>query len=153
MKKQKIDATDKQIIKYLQDGRKSFSYVASKLNVTENTIRNRLNKLYDDKVFSLRGLVDPEYTPYIQIVIFGLKITGQDLEKKAEDLSNLPGVISTAVVTGRYDIFMVVELPTDEDNSALFSFMRNELGKFRGISSIETFPVFRSNNFYVPYLL
>ena len=90
MKKQKIDATDKQIIKYLQDGRKSFSYVASKLNVTENTIRNRLNKLYDDKVFSLRGLVDPEYTPYIQIVIFGLKITGQDLEKKAEDLSKLP---------------------------------------------------------------
>ena len=82
MKKQKIDATDKQIIKYLQDGRKSFSYVASKLNVTENTIRNRLNKLYDDKVFSLRGLVDPEYTPYIQIVIFGLKITGRGIARE-----------------------------------------------------------------------
>ena len=122
----KVDETNRQIIRLLQDGRKSFSAIAEELGITENTVRSRVNKLIDDRILSVTGLVDPQYMPSLQVAIMGIKVKTLDLERKAAELSELHGVISCAVVTGRYDLILQLELSEDEDCS-LLNFFKNEL--------------------------
>ena len=75
-----------------------------------------------------------------------------DLEKKAQELSKLRGVINCCIVTGRYDLILQIELSEDEDCS-LLNFFKNELTRIGDISSVETFVVYQSHNLEVPYLL
>lgn len=148
----RVDETNRQIIRLLQDGRKSFSAIAEELGITENTVRSRVNKLIDDRILSVTGLVDPQYMPSLQVAIMGIKVKTLDLERKAAELSELHGVISCAVVTGRYDLILQLELSEDDDCS-LLNFFKNELVKVDEISEVETFIVYQSHNLRVPYLL
>lgn len=148
----KVDETNIQIIRLLQDGRKSFSAIAEELGITENTVRSRVNKLIDDRILTVTGLVDPQYMPSLQVAIMGIKVKTLDLERKAAELSELHGVISCAVVTGRYDLILQLELSEDDDCS-LLNFFKNELVKVDEISEVETFIVYQSHNLRVPYLL
>ena len=61
-------------------------------------------------------------------------------------------MISCAVVTGRYDLILQLELSEDEDCS-LLNFFKNELVKVDEIAGVETFVVYQSHNLEVPYLL
>ncbi len=148
----KLDDTNMEIIRHLRDGRKAYAAIADELDITENTVRSRANKLVDDKVLSFRGLVNPEYMPSLQIAIMGIKVSTMDLEKKAQELSKLRGVINCCIVTGRYDLILQIELSEDEDCS-LLNFFKNELTRIGDISSVETFVVYQSHNLEVPYLL
>ena len=148
----KVDDTSKAIIRLLLDGRKSFSTIAEELGITENTVRSRVNRLIDEKVLTIKGLVDPQYMPSLQVAIMGIKVTTMDLERKARELTALHGVISCAVVTGRYDLILQLELSEDDDCS-LLNFFKNELVKVDEIAGVETFVVYQSHNLEVPYLL
>ena len=148
----KVDETSKAIIRLLQDGRRSFSAIAEELGITENTVRSRVNRLIEDRVLTIKGLVDPQNMPSLQVAIMGIKVTTMDLERKARELSALHGVISCAVVTGRYDLILQLELSEDEDCS-LLNFFKNELVKVNEIAGVETFVVYQSHNLEVPYLL
>ncbi len=148
----KVDDTSKAIIRLLLDGRKSFSAIAEELGITENTVRSRVNRLIDEKVLTIKGLVDPQYMPSLQVAIMGIKVTTMDLERKARELTALHGVISCAVVTGRYDLILQLELSEDDDCS-LLNFFKNELVKVDEIAGVETFVVYQSHNLEVPYLL
>lgn len=148
----KVDDTSKAIIRLLLDGRKSFSAIAEELRITENTVRSRVNRLIDEKVLTIKGLVDPQYMPSLQVAIMGIKVTTMDLERKARELTALHGVISCAVVTGRYDLILQLELSEDDDCS-LLNFFKNELVKVDEIAGVETFVVYQSHNLEVPYLL
>ena len=148
----KVDDTSKAIIRLLLDGRKSFSAIAEELGITENTVRSRVNRLIDENVLTIKGLVDPQYMPSLQVAIMGIKVTTMDLERKARELTALHGVISCAVVTGRYDLILQLELSEDDDCS-LLNFFKNELVKVDEIAGVETFVVYQSHNLEVPYLL
>ena len=148
----KVDDTSKAIIRLLLDGRKSFSAIAEELGITENTVRSRVNRLIDEKVLTIKGLVDPQYMPSLQVAIMGIKVTTMDLERKARELTALHGVISCAVVTGRYDLILQLELSEDDDCS-LLNFFKNELVKVDEIAGVETFVVYQSHNLEVPYLM
>ena len=49
----KIDKINIAIIKHLRDGRKSFKEIADSLNLSENTVRSRVNKLTENGVFEV----------------------------------------------------------------------------------------------------
>ena len=57
----KLDETNKAIIKELSNGRKAFSAIAENIGITENTVRSRVNKLLEDGVLQISGLVDLPY--------------------------------------------------------------------------------------------
>ena len=105
--KMKLRRTDEQgYYQQLHDGRKPFSAIAEELSITENTVRARVNKLIDEGVLEISGLVNPEMIPGLQVVMMGVKLKTLDLEKKAKEFALLRGVISAAVVTGRYDLIV-----------------------------------------------
>lgn len=148
----KLDSTNKKIIRQLVDGRRPYSLIASDLNITENTVRTRTNKLLDDGTLTISGLVNPEMVPGLQIVIMGVKLKTMDLEKKAKEFTKLRGVISVAVVTGRYDLIVQL-LINEEDDYSMLDFFKKELVKISDVGEVETFVVYQSHNFQVPYIL
>ncbi|MBO4393853.1 MAG: Lrp/AsnC family transcriptional regulator [Spirochaetales bacterium] len=148
----RLDETNKAIIKELSNGRKAFSTIAEKIGITENTVRSRVNKLLEEGILQISGLVDPQSIPEMQVVIMGIKLSTLDLEMKAKEMLKLKGVISVVVVTGRYDLIVQVATSSQDDQS-LLNFFKNELSKVKGVSDVETFVVYQAHNFMIPYIL
>ena len=145
----KIDETNLAIIKHLRDGRKSFKKIAEQLSLTENTVRARVNKLIDEKVLVISGLVEPEAIPGHKLVMVGVKLQNMDLVKKGEEFSKLKGVVSVTVVTGRFDLILLVLLKEGFD---LLEFYTEEVSRIRDVESVETFVIYKSYNLKVPYI-
>ena len=106
----KIDDTNINIIRELKEGKKPFKKIADKLGVSENTVRARVLKLQEEGVLEFCGLVDPEKLPGHRSVIVGIKLSETNLVEKGKEISRLKGVVSVSVVTGRYDLMVMVLL-------------------------------------------
>ena len=145
----KIDETNIDIIRELRQGKKSFKKIADKLAITENTVRSRVNKLQDEGVLEICGLVDPATLPDHRAVIIGIKLAEMNLVEKGEEISKLKGVISVSVVTGRYDLLVLVLF---KKNFGLLEFYTKEISQIKGISSVETFVIYKSYNLKAPYI-
>ena len=65
------------------------------------------------------------------------------------EISRLKGVVSVSVVTGRYDLMVMVLFKEGFD---LLEFYTSEISKIDGIDSVETFVVYKSYNLKVPYI-
>ncbi len=146
----KIDDTNIDIIRELKQGKKSFKRIADKLSITENTVRSRVNKLQEENVLEICGLVDPGKIPGHRVVIIGIKLSGMNLVEKGREISKLKGVVSVSVVTGRYDLLVNVLF---KKGFGLLEFYTEEMSKIEGVGSVETFVVYKSYNLKVPYIL
>jgi len=145
----KIDDLNISIIRHLREGRKSYKNVADALGVSENTVRSRVSKLENEGVLDISGVVDPEAIPLHRVVMVGVKLSTMDLVKKGEEFSRIRGVVSVSVVTGRFDLVLVVLLKED---FGLLEFYTQEVSKLKGVQSVETFVVYKSYNLKVPYI-
>ena len=146
----KIDDTNIEIIKHLRHGRKSFKKIADELGITENTVRVRVNKLIEEGILDITGLVDPEALPGHRVVLVGVKLSTMNLVQKAKEFSKLKGVVSASVVTGRYDLILVVLL---RDGYDLLEFYTEEVYRLKDVRSVETFVIYKGYNLKVPYVL
>ena len=146
----KIDETNLAIIKHLREGRKPFQKIAEDLSIAENTVRTRVNRLIEEGVLAVTGLVDPEAIPGHRLVLVGIKLGSMDLVRKGEEFSRLRGVVSVCVVTGRYDLILTVLL---NDAYDLLQFYTEEVSRIQEVQSAETFVVYKTHNLKVPYIL
>jgi len=145
-----IDKTNLTIIKHLRNGRKSYKKIAQDLCVSENTVRTRVQKLIDKGVLEISGLVNPEMIDGHGVVMVGVKLQSMDLVNKGKEFSNLRGVASVSVVTGRFDLILIVFL---KPGFGLLEFYTEEVSKIQDVQSVETFVVYKSYNLKVPYVL
>ncbi len=145
-----IDETTITIIRHLRDGRKSFKMIADELGISENTVRARVNKLLNKGILEISGLVDPEAISGHRVVMVGVKLNTLNLVKKAEEFSKLKGVVSASVVTGRYDLMLVVLL---KEGFNLLEFYTEEVYRLKDIRSVESFVIYKGYNLKVPYIL
>lgn len=145
----KIDKTNIEIIRELKQGKKSFKRIADKLSITENTVRSRVNRLQEEGILEICGLVDPAKLPGHRVVIIGIKLSHMNLVEKGEEISKLNGVISTSVVTGRFDLLVLVLF---KKGFGLLEFYTEEISQIQGVHSVETFVVYKSYNLKVPYI-
>ena len=145
----KVDDLNISIVRHLQQGRKSYKIIAEDLGVSENTVRSRVSKLEEEGVLEIVGLVDPEKVPRHQVVMVGVKLTTMDLVKKGEEFSRVRGVVSVSVVTGRFDLILMVLL---KEGFGLLEFYTEEVSRLEGVQSVETFVVYKSYNLKVPYI-
>ncbi|MDA8123791.1 MAG: Lrp/AsnC family transcriptional regulator [Deltaproteobacteria bacterium] len=146
----KIDDTNLAIIKLLREGRKSFQTIAQELSITENTVRARVNKLIEEGVLEITGLVDPEAIQGHRVAMVGIKLATMALVKKGKEFSVLKNVVSVCVVTGRYDLILTVLLNDEYD---LLKFYTEEVSRIKEVQSAETFVVYKSYGLKVPYVL
>ena len=145
-----IDKNNLAIIKHLRNGRKSYKKIAQNLNLSENTVRTRVQKLIDEGVLDISGVVNPESIDGHRVVMVGVKLKSMDLVNKGEEFSKLRGVVSVSVVTGRFDLILIVLL---KSGFGLLEFYTEEVSKITDVQSVETFVVYKSYNLKVPYML
>jgi Lrp/AsnC family transcriptional regulator for asnA, asnC and gidA len=143
------DETDRQMIRILnQDGRITNNDIATQLNVSEGTVRNRIKKLSDAGLLKVAGLINPDDSPDKQLMLLGVNITSsKDLTKKAAELAKLPNVESAYITAGRYDIMVEVWI---DAKGGLIEFLSKTLAKVEGIASTESFLVMKSFNKWLP---
>jgi len=144
-----MDDLNKGILRQLKDGRKSFKLIAQELNVTENTVRSRVRKMQEDGILDISGHVDADKVDGLQVIMIGIRTSSMDYIAKGEEISQLKGVISVSVVTGRFDLIVTVELGGDHE---LLEFLKHELASVESIEAIETYVVYKGFNLKVPYL-
>ena len=146
----KVDAVNIEIIKHLRDGRISYRKIADALGLSENTVRSRVKALTDEGILEISGLVDPEAIAGHRVVFVGVKLTTLNLVEKGKEFAKLKGVVSVSVVTGRFDLMLVVLLKEGFD---LLEFYTQEVYRLKGIRSVETFVVYKGYNLKMPYIL
>ena len=101
-------------------------------------------------VLEISGLVDPDVVSGHRVVMVGVKLKTMDLVKKGEEFSKLKGVVSVSVVTGRFDLILVVLL---KSGFGLLEFYTDEVSKLKDVQSVETFVVYKSYNLKLPYII
>ena len=144
----KLDPINKKIINYLKDGRISYKKIAGEMSLAENTVKSRIQKMKEAGIIDITTLVNPEIMKNHTIVFIGIQIDNLKLVQTAKKINVLKGVISTSIVTGRYDLMVIVHLFPD---FGLLEFLSEELSKIEGITLTETFIAYKNYNFKIQH--
>lgn len=108
-----LDAVDRDILRILQsDGRASVRGVAERVHVSRANAYARINRLIDDGV--IRGFtarVDHERAGQGASAYITLKIVQNTWRTVREQLQALPGAAHIALVSGDFDVLLLVHTP------------------------------------------
>ncbi|MEM8775387.1 MAG: Lrp/AsnC family transcriptional regulator [Pseudomonadota bacterium] len=110
------DGLNVEIIRMLEtDGRMPFSEIAQKLDVSEGTVRNRVNGLKEAGLLQIVAIADPSASEYKADAMICLKVaSGVTPQVVAERLADIEAVVYILWVTGRFDL--MVEIVCDESD-------------------------------------
>ena len=150
MSESKFDKTGLEIVRMLQNGRRSYKEIGEALGLSEATIRSRVNRMIEQGLVEIKALISTKdmgagyFTAYI-----GVRLKSPALKRTAEQIGELPGVISVAVVTGRYDLILTVMLTPELGLMDFFNIMLEKYSD--SISANETFMIYESVNLKTPY--
>ncbi len=132
-----MDNVDRAIMAILQeDGRAPHVELARRLGVSEGTVRRRVAKLLKGGVIRVVAVAEPERLGYHTSAFIGLQVDPAQVEEVATKLAALAETEQVAITTGRYDIFIWVNL---ESAAALTAFLHRKIGTVEGVRRTETF--------------
>jgi Lrp/AsnC family transcriptional regulator, regulator for asnA, asnC and gidA len=141
------DATDGKIIAILKKGYVANNTIARALGISEGTVRARLKRLKESGVLQIMALINPDVLENKQLVVVAMRVAESKLlERKAEELAELPNVLSVSIASGRYDLIAEVLL---DSNRGLVRFLTEELSTIEGILSSESFILLKNYRKYV----
>jgi len=110
------DELDKKIIDILRtNGRATNQEIAEALSVTAATVSTRLRRLEDSKAVRVVAVSDFAAHGYKILIAVGIKVFKRDVNDVARDLAKLREVFSIHVMSGRYDLEILVALREFED--------------------------------------
>jgi len=107
LKSRIMDQKDRDILMLLQkDGRETLTNIAKKVNLSIDSVNNRLKALQSKGVFSTGIFVDPRVIGFDFIVDVRMKMCNFSPEEKEKFITYLvshPRVINLLSITGHYD--------------------------------------------------
>lgn len=130
-----LDALDTNIIDILRsNGRATNQDIAEKLSVTAATVSARLQKMEEARVMRVVAVTDFSAYNYNLIIALGVRVLGRPVSDVARDLSDLPQVLSVNVMTGEYDLELLVAL---HDVDELQTFLFKHIAAVTGVAEID----------------
>jgi Lrp/AsnC family transcriptional regulator, regulator for asnA, asnC and gidA len=136
------DTTDWKIIEILRKENTPNNAIAKELGLTEGTVRQRLKKLREAGILKIRALTNPEVLGNQQLAYISANVAKSKLlDKKAQELADLPQVLSVSLVAGQYDLMIEVMV---DSNKGLMRFITEELSTIDGLAKTETFLTLKS---------
>ncbi|MGW4217083.1 Lrp/AsnC family transcriptional regulator [Streptomyces bacillaris] len=140
-----LDAIDRAILRILQtDGRASIRSVAERVHVSRANAYARINRLVEDGV--IRGFgarVDHERAGQGASAYITLKIVQNSWRTVREQLQALPGATHIALVSGDFDVLLLVHTP---DNRALRELVLTRIQSIPEVLSTRTLLVFEETD-------
>ena len=138
------------LIQLQQDGRKSFTDMADKLQVSVSTIRSRVSKLIEDKTIQIVGRVNPERVGFHAYANIKISVRPANMINKiSEKLLEFPEVSFMAVTSGDFDLEIDVMC---RDNNQLVELVNNRISPIKGVYQIKTNMYFKVLKFAQPDL-
>ena len=131
------DHIDRAIVKALQkNGRESYKNIAKELDVSDGTVRLRVEKMIKNDYLKISASVDPLFFENCIMAQIGLNLDEPANKEVMEKISRFKGVQSVNNVTGRYDL--VIEVFVDSRNE-LRQFLIEDLATISGVRGTESF--------------
>ena len=143
-----LDGIDRAILRLLQeDGRASIRSVADRVHVSRANAYARINRLIEDGI--IRGFaarVDHERAGQGASAYITLKIVQNSWRTVREQLLTLPGVAHIALVSGDFDVLMLVHTA---DNRTLRELVLTRIQALPEVLSSRTLLVFEETDLVV----
>lgn len=131
------NSTDRELIKLLEDDAGQSSYeLSKKLTVSPSTVRRRKRKLIQSGVIRESLSINYQKLGIGFTAHIALNVDHNQLDSVWKELSQLPQIKRKSIITGRYDMLVMVRL---ESADALLNFVQAIVAKIKGIKSCETF--------------
>jgi DNA-binding Lrp family transcriptional regulator len=131
-----LDATDWQIVRLLQeDGRRTNSEIAEALELSEASVRRRIDAMVGRGCINTMALIDSAFLGYRVEAFTWLTVELSALPAVAARLAERSEVRYLAATSGRTDLVAELIVPSQDD---LFHFRVEVLGNIHGIISAET---------------
>ncbi len=132
---QELDEIDLKIIELLtRNGRATNQQIARKLNLAAATVSARIRRLEEANAMRVVAVSDFAAFGFNALLAVGVEVEGRPAEDVASDLAALPEVFSAHLVTGRYDIELLVALRSMDD---LPDFLLAKVSKIAGIRNLD----------------
>lgn len=133
-----MDERDQKILKRLKEnGRKSFTEIANELGVSEGTIRNRINRMKQEKVIEKFTVVtnkEKAVEAYVNIQVSTEKSFHRIIKQMPEELE-------VSEVAGDVDIVAKISRESNQEiNKAV-----DEIRAIEGVESTKTYMVLSKN--------
>ena len=128
------DEIDLAIVELLREnGRATNQQIADRLSLTAATVSNRIRKM--EKADKLRVVAVSDFSThgYNLMMEIAIEVEGRPASAVADDLAQLPEVFAAHLVTGRYDIDLLVAL---HDFDEMQSLLLDKFSKIEGIRSM-----------------
>ncbi|MGP3980790.1 Lrp/AsnC family transcriptional regulator [Streptomyces sp. KR80] len=142
-----LDSVDRDILQMLRtDGRASIRSVAERVHISRANAYARINRLIEDGVirgFSAR--VDQERAGQGASAYITLKIVQNSWRTVREQLKELPGAAHIALVSGDFDVLLLVHT---EDNRALRELVLTRIQSIPEVLSTRTLLVFEETDLW-----
>ncbi|NMJ76993.1 AsnC family transcriptional regulator [Nanohaloarchaea archaeon] len=129
-----MDSKDREILDRLEEnGRAAFTEISEDMNVSEGTVRNRVQRMRDEGViekFTVEISEQEQVKAFVSVDI--------STERDFEDvLGDLPNDLEVFEVAGRFDLFIKVSRYSSEEvNNAV-----DEIRSIEGVSDTTTYMV------------
>jgi Lrp/AsnC family transcriptional regulator for asnA, asnC and gidA len=121
-----VSKVDKKIIELLQqDARMPLTQIAKEVNMSENGVKYRLDKLEEKGVIKRYAiLIDPKKVGKSIMAIFNIEIEPKSMKKSIRPLRNVDEFIKIYHTTGNYSI---TAIGLFDSNESLTNFINNKL--------------------------
>jgi Lrp/AsnC family transcriptional regulator for asnA, asnC and gidA len=131
-----LDDVSKAIVEQLQaDGRKSYSDIGRAVDLSEATVRLRVQKLLDSGVIQIVAVTDPMQMGFNRQAMVGIRTSG-DARTIADILSDIPAVEYVVLTAGSFDILAEVVCTDDDD---LLNLLNGTIRLVPGVFETEVF--------------
>ncbi len=129
-----FDATDRAIVELLrQNGRATNQQIAENLGLTATTVSSRIKRMEDANQLRVVAVSDFTAHGFNFLMEVAIEVDGRPASEVGQELARFPEVFAVHLVTGRYDLDMLVALKDFDDLSHL---LLDKFSKIRGIRSM-----------------
>jgi Lrp/AsnC family transcriptional regulator for asnA, asnC and gidA len=129
-----FDETDRKILELLKaNGRATNQKIARLLKISAATVSARIRQMEEAKAMKVVAATDFAAFGYNILLAIGVEVQGRPAEAVAEDLAQIPQILSINLVTGAKDIELLLGV---HDFSELSDFLLNQVAPIPGIRSL-----------------
>lgn len=127
-----LDKTDCQILNILEDNcRESLTVISKKVGLSIDSVKKRLNRLQENKIFHSKIQLRPPYFGFSNVVDVKIILNSHDnntVNRLISYLQNNPRVVEIFRISGNWDLSIVIISKDSADYCQLVSQIKKEFG-------------------------
>lgn len=131
-----LDEASRGIIEELQrDGRRSYSWLAKRVGLSEAAVRQRVHRLRETGFINIVAVTDPIQMGFTRQALIGIRASG-DVRLLAEKLASVPEIDYVVVCAGGFDILVEVVC---EDDAHLLELLNSTIRSLPQVQQADTY--------------